>query len=269
MCFPDANIVLATAAVWERRGLLQNSTISFNKSILHFSLYLILCIAPRDFQAKLLEICYFRDVHHTENERVCRWADTENAQADTEGWGQTEMWRDMLRPLNTSSVHCQRKRNKQTSAWLVFPVLVATLPLLALAQICQSFFISMADNVGGKFMFKIRWLTDTFNYPCLHKLTQLDSHKILKASLWARGLLSLPLLAVLKSLFPCGEQRFQSPAAKCQCCTHHTSTKQFPFSWLSFKVHYWPLETTVVVMSPQDPLVIVLELSIISHDHYQ
>lgn len=86
-----------------------------------------------------------------------------------------------------------RNSNKQSSGWVVCPVLAATLPRPASAQICQSFFISESANVGGKFWFKISWLTDSFDYPCLkkqQKLTGLDNHKKHKASLRARGLSS-------------------------------------------------------------------------------
>lgn len=127
VCFPHANIVLATTQVKE------SWAISFNRSVSHFSLYLISRL--RDFQPKSLDICYFGDTHHAENERGWRWADTETLRLTQRA---EEMLGDMFRPLNVSSVHCQ-KLKKQTRGCLVCPVFVATLPLPALAQICQSF----------------------------------------------------------------------------------------------------------------------------------
>ena len=70
VCFPHANIVLATTQVKE------SWAISFNRSVSHFSLYLISRL--RDFQPKSLDICYFGDTHHAENERGWRWADTDS-----------------------------------------------------------------------------------------------------------------------------------------------------------------------------------------------
>lgn len=158
---------------------------------------------------------------------ACRWADPENAPADTEGWGQTEMWGGHVETIKHVLCSLSQHETNKTVHGLSF--LATTLPLLALAQICQSLVLFLLFPwqimwVVSSWL-KLWWLTDAFNYPCLHKLTQLDNHKILKASLGARGLLSLPRLAVLSLLFPWGEQRFQSPAAKYQCCTHPASTE--------------------------------------------
>lgn len=142
-----------------------------------------------------LDTCYFGDTHHAENKRGCRWADTETLRLTQRA---EEMWGDMFRPLNVSSVHCQKleKTNQRMSC---LSYLSSNTSPACFSTNLSIFSFSETHNMGGKFMFKIRWLTGSFDYPCLTKLTGLDNHKRHKASLRAKGLSSLttPCCAVV------------------------------------------------------------------------